>query len=128
MNSSSSKKIVAFLCNWCAYEAADGAGRAGLAVHGNLRAIRVPCSGRVSPRFVLQAFQSGADAVLVIGCRPGQCHYRQGIERALRQSRFVLPILEQFGIPRERFRVAWASADEHVRFVEIVNDMAKDLL
>ena len=116
-------KIIAFLCNWCSYEAADAAGRARLPVYENLRVVRVPCSGRVAPEFVMEAFVSGADGVLVLGCPLGDCHYRNGNYHALVRASFLKPVLAQFGIETKRFRIDWASARDAEYFVRVVNEL-----
>jgi F420-non-reducing hydrogenase iron-sulfur subunit len=105
-------KLVGFLCNWCSYTGADLAGTARMAYAPNVRIIRVMCSGRVDPQFVLKAFREGADGVLISGCHPGDCHYQDGNTKALRRHRLLSKVLEQFGIERERFRLEWVSASE----------------
>ena len=119
--------ILAFLCDWCSYEGADAAGRARLGVCENLRIVRVPCTGRIEPRFVLEAFASGAGGVLILGCRPGECHFREGNFNALRQSVFLKPLLSQLGVAPQRFRIDWVSAKDGERFVQIIDDMAATL-
>ena len=109
-------RIVAFLCNWCAYQAADRAGQAKLAYPQSLLTVRVMCTGRVEPAFVLQAFREGADGVLVAGCHPGDCHYVDGNLRAAARHAVLSRALEQAGIEPARFRIAWASATEAERF------------
>ncbi|HEX9050654.1 MAG TPA: hydrogenase iron-sulfur subunit [Anaeromyxobacter sp.] len=109
-------RIVAFLCNGCAYQAADRAGQAKLAYPQSLLTVRVMCTGRVEPAFVLQAFREGADGVLVAGCHPGDCHYVDGNLRAAARHAVLSRALEQAGIEPARFRIAWASATEAERF------------
>ena len=116
-------KIVAFLCNWCSYSGADAAGSARKTSPPNVRIIRFMCSGRVDPRFVLKAFQSGADGVLILGCHPGDCHYKEGNYKALRRIFLLKRVLNQLGIEDERVRMDWVSAKEADRFVDIVHDM-----
>jgi len=120
-------KIVAFLCNWCSYSGADAAGKAQKKIPLGVRIIRVMCSGRVDPQFVLEAFYNGADGVLILGCHPGDCHYKEGNYNALRRVVLMEKILSDFGIERERFRLDWVSASEGDKFVEVVNEMVKDL-
>jgi F420-non-reducing hydrogenase small subunit len=120
-------RIVAFLCNWCAYGAADQAGRARLSLPHSLLTVRVPCTGRVEPSFVLQAFREGADGVLVAGCHPGDCHYVDGNLRAVGRHALLSRALEQLGVERSRFRLAWAGASEAERFAEVVREMTADL-
>ena len=105
-------KLVGFLCNWCSYTGADLAGTARMTYAPNVRIIRVMCSGRVDPQFVLKAFHEGADGVLISGCHPGDCHYQDGNTKTLRRHRLLSRVLEQFGIEKERFRLEWVSASE----------------
>jgi F420-non-reducing hydrogenase small subunit len=118
-------RIVAFLCNWCAYQAADKAGQRKLAYPQSLLTIRVMCTGRVEPAFVLQAFREGADAVLVAGCHPGDCHYLDGNLRAAARHGVLVRALEQAGIEPERCKLAWAGASEAERFAEIVRELTE---
>jgi len=104
--------IVGFLCNWCSYRAADYAGTARLQYAPHLRAIRVMCSGRVEPQFVLKAFRAGADGVLISGCHPGACHYIEGNIKALQRFQLLQRLLRQFGIEDDRFGLVWVSASE----------------
>jgi F420-non-reducing hydrogenase small subunit len=120
-------RIVAFLCNWCAYSAADRAGQQKLAYPQTLLPVRVMCTGRVEPAFVLQAFREGADGVLVAGCHPGDCHYLDGNLRAAARAAVLGRALEEAGIERERFRVAWTGASEAERFAGIVREMTETL-
>ncbi len=103
-------RIIAFLCNWCAYSAADRAGQARLAYPQSLLTVRVMCTGRVEPAFVLQAFREGADGVLIAGCHPGDCHYLDGNLRAAARFAVLGRALEQAGIEPERLQLAWAGA------------------
>ena len=116
-------KIIGFLCNWCSYEGADSAGKSQREYPANLKIIRVMCSGRVDPQLILKAFKEGADGVLVLGCHPGDCHYKEGNHKALRRFSLLKKLLEQFGIEEERFRLDWVSASEADKFVRIVCDM-----
>jgi F420-non-reducing hydrogenase iron-sulfur subunit len=118
-------KIVAFLCNWCSYRGADLAGTSRMKCAANVRAIRVMCSGRVEPAFVLRAFELGADGVLVLGCHPGDCHYAEGNYKALRRMMLLKRTLKQLGIEDERFQLDWVSASEGDRFSHIVNEMTE---
>lgn len=120
-------KIIGFLCNWCSYAGADAAGSARKTYPPNVRVIRVMCSGRVDPQFVLKAFQSGADGVMILGCHPGDCHYKEGNYKALRRFHLLRRILSQFGIEEERLRLDWVSASEADKFVETINDMVKTI-
>ena len=118
-------KIVAFLCNWCSYRGADLAGTSRIKCAANVRAIRVMCSGRVEPAFILRAFELGADGVLVLGCHPGDCHYAEGNYKALRRMELLKRMLLQLGIEEDRFRLDWVSASEGDRFSHVVNDITE---
>jgi F420-non-reducing hydrogenase small subunit len=120
-------RIVGFLCNWCAYSAADRAGQAKLAYPQSLLAVRVMCTGRVEPAFVLQAFREGADGVLIAGCHPGDCHYLDGNLRAAARHAVLVRALEQAGIEPARLRLAWASASEGEKFARVVTEMTEAL-
>lgn len=120
-------KLVGFLCNWCSYTGADLAGTARMIYAPNIRIIRVMCSGRVDPQFVLKAFIEGADGVLISGCHPGDCHYQEGNYNALRRHRLLSKVLEQFGIERERFRLEWVSAAEGVKFQKICDEFTEQI-
>jgi F420-non-reducing hydrogenase iron-sulfur subunit len=116
-------KIVAIFCNWCTYLAADLAGTSRLKYAPNIRVVRVMCSGRVDPQFVLDAFGNGADGVLLGGCHPNDCHYQEGNYKALRRYTLLRRMLEQMGIEPDRFRLEWISAAEGDRLRNVVNDM-----
>jgi len=116
-------KIVGFLCNWCSYTGADLAGTARIKYAPNIHVIRVMCSGRVDPTFVLKALESGADGVLIAGCHPGDCHYQEGNYSALRRYHLLKKMLSDFGVEEGRVRLEWISASEGDRFAQVVNDM-----
>jgi F420-non-reducing hydrogenase iron-sulfur subunit len=116
-------KIVAFFCNWCTYLAADLAGTSRMKYASNARVIRVMCSGRVDPQFVMQAFASGADGVLVGGCHFGDCHYQSGNHKALRRFRLLQRVLVGMGIEQDRIRLEWISAAEADKLRDVMNDM-----
>ena len=120
-------KIVGFLCNWCSYAGADLAGVSRIQYPPNLRILRVMCSGRVDPVFILEAFRSGADGVLVAGCHPGDCHYLTGNYKAENRVLMLKRVLEQLGLESERLRLEWVSASEGERFAEIVKDMTEEV-
>lgn len=120
-------KVVAFLCNWCSYAGADLAGTSRLQYPPNIRIIRVMCSGRINPLFVLKAFRNGADGVLVGGCHPGDCHYIKGNLYARRRLVMLRNILEYVGIDPGRLEMAWVSASEGGKFGEIVKSMVSDI-
>ncbi|OFZ79854.1 MAG: methyl-viologen-reducing hydrogenase subunit delta [Bdellovibrionales bacterium RIFOXYD1_FULL_53_11] len=115
--------IVAFLCNWCSYTGADLAGTSRLKYRPNVRVIRIMCSGRIEPAFVLKAFQEGADGVIICGCHPGDCHYHSGNYKALRRYYLMKEYLKQMGIEEDRFKLDWVSASEGHRFAELVNEV-----
>lgn len=119
--------IIAFLCNWCSYRAADLAGTARIHYAPNMRPIRVMCSGRVEPDLVLKAFREGADGVLIAGCHPGECHYTEGNLKTLRRYTLLKRMLTQFGIEQERLQLLWASASEGSALADAVNRMTEDL-
>ncbi len=118
-------RIIGFLCNWCSYAGADLAGVSRLKYPANIRIIRVMCSGRVEPAFVLKAFAEGADGVLISGCHPGDCHYLEGNHKAAARARMMERLLAQFGVEPQRFRLAWASANEGEKFAGIVKEMVE---
>jgi F420-non-reducing hydrogenase iron-sulfur subunit len=120
-------KVIGFLCNWCSYAGADVAGTSRMDYPHNIRIIRVPCSGRVDPLFVLKCFQRGADGVLVSGCHPGDCHYTDGNYHARRRFALLREFLDYLGIAKERLRVEWVSASEGQRFAELVSDFTAEL-
>lgn len=120
-------KILGLLCNWCSYAGADLAGTSRIKYAPNVRIVRVMCSGRVDPTFVLKAFQKGADGVLVCGCHPGDCHYSEGNDKAARRLPLLRKMLVQLGIEEERVRLEWISASEGHRFASIVNQMTEQL-
>jgi F420-non-reducing hydrogenase iron-sulfur subunit len=117
-------KIVGFLCNWCAYQGADLAGTSRMAYAPNIRIVRVMCTGRIDPTFVLKAFQSGADGVIVAGCHPGDCHYSEGNYKTMRRVAVLRRLLSQMGIDEERFRLEWVSAGEGAKWAQIADEMA----
>ncbi len=120
-------KIVGFCCNWCSYRGADMAGTARMKCAPNVRIVRVMCSGRVDPVFVLKAFKEGADGVLILGCHPGDCHYAEGNYKAARRIPLLKKMLEQFGIEGDRVRLDWVSASEGDRFTKIINEVTEKI-
>ena len=108
--------IIGFTCNWCSYRAADLAGTARMKYAPNIRLIRLMCSGRLDPTFVLKALSSGADGVLITGCHPGECHYLEQNYKALRRFLLLRRMLTQMGIEPQRVKLVWASAAEGARF------------
>jgi len=120
-------KIVAFFCNWCTYLAADLAGTSRLRYAPNARVVRVMCSGRIDPQFVLDAFARGADGVLIGGCHPGDCHYQEGNYKCLRRFQLLKRLTSQMGIHDHRLRLEWISASEGERVRTVMNDMVEKL-
>ena len=120
-------RIIAFFCTWCTYTATDLAGISRMTYASNARVVRVMCSGRVDPQFVLAAFQEGADGVLIGGCHPGDCHYQKGNYKALGRYILLKKMLVQMGIEPERLRLEWISASEGDRVQAIINEMTKQI-
>ncbi len=120
-------KIVAFVCNWCTYTGADLAGTSRLKQLPNARLIRVPCTGRIDPVFLLKAFQSGADGVLVSGCHPNDCHYNEGNFHARRRWTLFRNLLLFTGIDPGRVQFSWVSAAEGKKWVDVVDKVIEDV-
>jgi len=120
-------KLVGFLCNWCSYTGADLAGTARMKYPPNLRVIRVMCSGRVDPNFILEALARGADGVLVLGCHPGDCHYTEGNYKCQRRLPLTRKLAEQMGIDPRRIRLEWVSASEGARFTQVVTEFTEQV-
>lgn len=119
--------IIGFTCNWCSYRAADMAGTARMKYSANIRLIRLMCSGRLDPTFVLKALASGADGVLITGCHPGDCHYVEQNYKTLRRYMLLKRTLTQMGIEPERLKLVWASAAEGKHFVQEVNKIVEEV-
>ena len=120
-------KILAILCNWCSYAGADLAGVSRMQYPPNIRVVRVPCSGRVDPLFIMKSLQSGFDGVLVSGCHPGDCHYISGNYVARRKFAVLKPLLEFIGIEPDRVQFSWISAGEGERFATVVTKVTEDI-
>ncbi len=121
-------KIIGFLCNWCSYAGADLAGVSRFQYPPNLRVIRVMCSGRVHPSYILEAFRNGADGVLVAGCHtPNDCHYISGNFKAERRVAMLKKLMTQLGLEPERLRLEWISAAEGEKFAHVMREMVSDL-
>jgi F420-non-reducing hydrogenase iron-sulfur subunit len=118
-------KIIAFLCNWCSYTGADLAGTSRMKYSPNIRVIRVMCSGRVDPTFVLKALKEGADGVMILGCHPGDCHYHEGNYRCLRRYNLLQKYIQQLGIEKDRLHLDWISASEGKQFAELVDKVTE---
>jgi len=118
-------RIVGFLCNWCSYAGADKAGTSQLKYPPNVSVVRVMCTGRIDPQFVLKAFEQGADGVIILGCHPGDCHYKEQNYRAIQRHRILLRLLCQLGIEVERCRLDFVSAAEGEAFARIMAEMTE---
>jgi len=119
--------IIAFVCNWCTYTAADLAGTSRLAYPPNVRLIRMMCTGMVDPKYVIKALLEGADAVLISGCHPGDCHYINGNLKARRRVKLLKEILPRFGFDERRLKLTWIGASEGVDFAETIKEMVADI-
>jgi F420-non-reducing hydrogenase iron-sulfur subunit len=119
--------ILGFACNWCTYAGADLAGTSRIQYPPNIKVIRVMCSGRVDPTFILKAFSIGVDGVFIGGCHPGDCHYMEGNYKAMRRIALTKKLLQDFGIEPERLRLEWVSASEGVRFGQVVTDFTNTI-
>ncbi len=120
-------KIIAFLCSWCSYAGADKAGGQKLRYPANILVVRVMCTGRVDPRFVLKAFREGADGVMVLGCHTGDCHYRNGNMKAMKRMRLLSRMLPQFGIVKERLMFNRVSGGESELFQKLATEMTENI-
>src|SRR5512137_48842 len=119
--------IIGFTCNWCSYRAADLAGTARVKYPPNIRLIRLMCSGRLDPTFVLKALAGGADGVLISGCHPGECHYLEQNYKAMRRYHLLRRVLTQMGVEPQRVKLVWASAAEGVRLAEEIKKMVEEV-
>ena len=119
--------IVAFLCNWCSYAGADITGTTRTHYPPNVKVIRVMCTGRVNPLFVVQALRQGADGVLISGCHPGECHYLKGNYLARRRFLLMKNLLEFIGINPQRIRMSWVSASEGKKFADVITEVTQEI-
>ncbi len=119
--------ILGFLCNWCSYAGADLAGTSRMKYPANLKSIRVMCSGRVDPSFVLEALRKGVDGVLIAGCHPGDCHYQSGNYKTNRRVKLLKKLLEELGIDPRRVRFEYVSASEGQKFASIVTEFVAEI-
>ena len=119
--------IIGFLCNWCSYAGADLAGTSRMKYPPNIKSIRVMCSGRVDPVFILEALKKGADGVLVAGCHPGDCHYQSGNYKTNRRIKLLKKLLEAMAIDPNRVRFEYVSASEGAKFAAIVTEFVDEL-
>jgi coenzyme F420-reducing hydrogenase delta subunit len=120
-------KIVAFLCKWCSSAGSDLAGVSRMEYPANVIPIQVMCSGSVSPLYIFEAFNRGADGVLVSGCHPGDCHYIKGNMYARRKLLLVKKLLEHLGLEPQRFRMSWVSAAEGQKYTQVIKELVKEL-
>jgi F420-non-reducing hydrogenase iron-sulfur subunit len=127
MNVSFEPRILAFTCNWCAYQGADLAGTSRKKYAPNVRIVRVLCSGRVDPLFVLKAFEEGADGVLIAGCHPRNCHYQEGNLYAERRYHLLREIISVLGIEGERVRLMWISSSEGKKFAKTADEFTQTI-
>ena len=119
--------IVGFLCNWCSYRAADLAGTARIHYAPTMRPIRVMCTARIEPEFVLKALREGADGVLIAGCHPGECHYVEGNIKALRRFLLLKRVLRQLGVDEQRVQLVWAAASEGKQLAAAIDRMTEQI-
>ena len=119
--------IIAFVCNWCTYTAADLAGTSRLIYPPNVRLIRMMCTGMVDPKYVIKALLEGADAVLISGCHPGDCHYINGNFKARLRVKLLKEILPRFGLDERRLRLTWIGASEGVDFAKTIREMVAEI-
>ncbi len=120
-------RIIAFVCNWCTYTAADLAGASRLVQPANVRMIRMMCTGMVDPKYIIKAILDGADAVLVSGCHPGDCHYINGNMKARRRMKLLKEILPRFGIDERRIKMTWIGASEGIDFAETIRGLVAEI-
>ena len=120
-------KIMAFVCNWCTYAGADLAGTSRREYRPNVRIIKLPCTGRIDPLFIIKAFENGADGVLVSGCHPGDCHYTTGNYHARRRWIGFKSLMEFTGIDMNRVQFSWVSASEALKWVDIINNVTDEI-
>jgi len=126
-NSQRQPRIVGFLCKWCSYAGADLTGTSRKKYPANLTVLKVPCSGRIDPLFIMKGLHMGFDGVLVSGCHPGDCHYQTGNYRARRRIALIKKFLEYMGVPEERVQASWVSASEGAKFAQVVVDVVENV-
>lgn len=120
-------RIVGFLCKWCSYAGADLTGTSRKKYPANLTVLKVPCSGRIDPLFIMKGLRMGFDGVLVSGCHPGDCHYQTGNYRARRRIVLMKKFLEYMGVPEERVQASWVSASEGAKFAQVVTEVTANV-
>ncbi len=119
--------IICIACNWCTYQAADMAGSLRYSYPPTVKVVRVPCSGRVEPEFVVEALVNGADGVIVGGCHIGDCHYKEGNYKALRRFKLLRKLLTELGVEPERVRLEWISGSEGLKFAEVMTEFDRKI-
>jgi F420-non-reducing hydrogenase iron-sulfur subunit len=125
MNNEKMPRIVGFLCTWCSYTGADLAGTSRMKIPPTIKVIRVMCSGRIDPLFVLKAYLRGADGVMMMGCHPGDCHYQKGNYNARRRYVMLQSIFETLGLEKDRISLWWVSASEAPRYAQVTNEFSE---
>ncbi len=120
-------KIIAFVCTWCTYAGADLAGTSRMKYQPNIRVIKLPCTGRIDPHFIIKAFEQGADGVLVSGCHPGDCHYTSGNYHARRRFMMFRNLMRFLGLEDDRLQFSWVSAAEGGKWTEVVNEVTNNV-
>ena len=125
MNDEFQPKIIGFLCTWCSYTGADLAGTARMKIPPSLRVVRVMCSGRIDPLFVLRSFLKGADGVIMMGCHPGDCHYQKGNYSARRRYITLSTIFGELGLEKDRIALSWVSASEAPRYAQVTKEFSE---
>ncbi len=120
-------KALVFACNWCSYAGADLAGVSRMQYPPTVRIVRTMCSGRFDPEFVLKAFEKGIDGVIVCGCHPGDCHYREGNIEAEKKVKMTSKLLDAVGVDARRFRLEWVSASEGTKFANLIKEFTETL-
>lgn len=127
MASDKEPTILVFACNWCSYAGADLAGVSRLEMPPNFRVVRVMCSARVRPEFVIAALSRGLDGVVILGCHPGDCHYSEGNYHTQRRALLLKGLLEYVGIEPERFQLRWISASEGAKFAQTITEITREI-
>ncbi len=127
MNKNFTPNIIGFLCNWCSYTGADLAGTSRMKIPPSLKTIRVMCSGRIDPLFVLKAFLKGADGVMMMGCHPGDCHYQKGNYNTRRRYVLLSHLFETLGLEKKRIGLWWVSASEANRYAKVTNEYTEEI-
>ncbi|MFQ5900994.1 MAG: hydrogenase iron-sulfur subunit [Thermodesulfobacteriota bacterium] len=120
-------KIMAFVCKWCTYAGADLAGTSRMEYKPHVRIIKLPCTGRIDPLFIIKAFERGADGVLVSGCHPGDCHYNSGNYHARRRWITFRSLLEFLGLDLRRIQFSWVSASQALKWVDLINNITDEV-